>query len=416
METINTTLYEEGTGVELNPSTVSSQVKHHDSTVEKTLDETVKVTRQDLTPEQKAQSRANIDALSDHNGAITKEKLSAEVQAILADVPNKQNITDATLATQAKTIVGAINELTNKEGLLFLGILGPNDPAPSNEPTKGYYLSFQASTKETPYFNGVHLHRYSMLIWTQGETGRWKFKRVKYEDRRPAPVVVVGRKIPIIAYKDGHYKLRLGSDGTRLSYRFFGPTNLRIEKDYPFIGANRPMGYDEPCAELNNEVYNFPLEDNGRVFQNKDQVVDYLNSLVLEDKGYPLSTKNYSRIDGDIVWTPQNWKRQAVFVRRYHGMNGFDPQSQYGSRKIPIRVKMVSKHYMVTPTRPLDNAIKMARSSTPDVPGYGMLYAAKRLSVKAKGRLQHVHACGYSYNSKPFGYTNGRFIRVNVNI
>lgn len=371
---------------------------------------------QTYTDEQKAQARANIDALSNYDGEITKEKLSLEVQAILADVPNKQNITDATLATQAKTIVGAINELTNKEGLLFLGVLGPGDPAPSNEPTKGYYLSFQASTKETPYFNGVHLHRYSMLIWTQDKTGRWKFKRVKYEDRRPAPVVVVGRKIPIIAYKDGHYKLRLGSDGTRLSYRFFGPTNLRIEKNYPYIGANRPMGYDEPCANLSNDVFNFPLEDNGRVFQNKDQVIDYLVSLIKEDKYYPLSTKNYSRIGGDIVWTPQNWKRQAVFVRRYHGMGGFDPQSEYGSRKIPIRVKIVSKHYMVTPLRPLDAAIEMARSSTPDVPGYGMLYAAKRLSVKAKGRLKHVHACGYSYNSKPFGYTNGRFIRVNVNM
>lgn len=368
------------------------------------------------TEEQKAQARANIDALSDHNGEITKEKLSAEVQAILEDVPNKQNISDATLATQAKTIVGAINELTNKKGLLFLGVLGPNDPAPSNEPTKGYYLSFQASTKDTPYFNGVHLHRYSMLIWTQDKTGRWKFKRVKYEDRRPAPAVVVGRKIPIIAYKDGHYKLRLGSDGTRLSYRFFGSTNLRIENGYPYSGANRPMGYNEPCANLSNIVHNFPLEDNGRVFQNKDQVVEYLNSLSTNDPGYPLSTKNYSRISGDIVWTPQHWKRQAVFVRRYHGMGGFNPQSEYGSRKIPIRVKMVSKHYMVTPLRPLVAAIEMARSSTPDLPGYGMLYAAKRLSVKAKGKLQHVHACGYSYNSKPFGYTNGRFIRVNVNI
>lgn len=415
METINTTLYEEGTGVELNPSTVSSQVKHHDSTVEKTLDETVQVTRQDLTPEQKAQARANIDALSNYDGAITKEKLSTDVQAILNDVANKQNISDATLATQAKTIVGAINELTNKEGLLFLGVLCPGDPAPSNEPTKGYYLSFLASHEKTPYFNGVHLHRYSMLIWTQDDTGRWKFKRVKYEDRRPAPVVVVGRKIPIIAYKDGHYMLRLGSDGTRLCYRFFGPTNLRIEKGYPFIGANRPMGRDEPCANLENGSRNFPLEDNGRVFQNITQVADYLNSLDDSDKYYPLSTKNYSRIGGNIVWTPQNWKRQAVFVRRYHGMGGFDPQSEYGSRKIPIRVKMVSKHYMATSRKTISKAIKMARLSTPDAPGYGMLYAAKRLSVKAKGRLQHVHACGYSYNSKPFGYTYGRFIHVNVN-
>lgn len=68
---------------------------------------------QTYTDEQKAQARVNIDALSDYDGAITKEKLSAEVQAILNDVANKQNISDATLATIAKTIVGAINELFN---------------------------------------------------------------------------------------------------------------------------------------------------------------------------------------------------------------------------------------------------------------------------------------------------------------
>lgn len=63
------------------------------------------------TDEEKARARANIDALSNHNGEITKEKLSLEVQAILNDVANKQNISDATLATIAKTIVGAINEV-----------------------------------------------------------------------------------------------------------------------------------------------------------------------------------------------------------------------------------------------------------------------------------------------------------------
>ena len=63
------------------------------------------------TDEEKAQARANIDALSNYDGEITKEKLSVEVQAILNDVANKQNITDESLATIAKTIVGAINEV-----------------------------------------------------------------------------------------------------------------------------------------------------------------------------------------------------------------------------------------------------------------------------------------------------------------
>lgn len=66
---------------------------------------------QTYTNEQKAQARANIDALANYDGEITKEKLSAEVQAILNDVANKQNITDESLATIAKTIVGAINEV-----------------------------------------------------------------------------------------------------------------------------------------------------------------------------------------------------------------------------------------------------------------------------------------------------------------
>lgn len=68
---------------------------------------------QTYTDEEKAQARANIDALSNYDGEITKEKLSIEVQAILNDVANKQNITDESLATIAKTIVGAINELFN---------------------------------------------------------------------------------------------------------------------------------------------------------------------------------------------------------------------------------------------------------------------------------------------------------------
>lgn len=68
---------------------------------------------QTYTDEQKAQARANIDALSNHNGEITKEKLSAEVQAILNDVANKQNKQDNTLATTSKEVVGAINELFN---------------------------------------------------------------------------------------------------------------------------------------------------------------------------------------------------------------------------------------------------------------------------------------------------------------
>lgn len=343
---------------------------------------------------------------------ITNELIS-EIKSKIND-NRKQAVTGGILQG---VLVDMVNDLTTT-GLTFLGVLGPGDPAPSNEPTGGYYLSFQASTQETPYFNGVHLHRYCLLIWTQNEQGRWKFKRIKYEDHRPAPVLVVGRKIPIIAYKDGHYKLRLGSDGTRLSYKFLGPSNLRIEEGYPYIGPNRPMGESMPCILTKPTIYNFPLRHNGYEFQNKGQVQDYLNSLNNDYPNYPLSTKNYSYINGQIKWTPQRWKRQAVFIRRYYGMGRFDPQSDYGNNKIPIRVSMVSKHYIINSKRPLETAIALARQSKPDTFEYGRLYAAKRLSIKIdkKGNAKHVHACGYSYNSIPFGQPYGRYTRVNIDL
>jgi hypothetical protein len=341
---------------------------------------------------------------------ITNELIS-EIKSKIND-NQKQAITGGVLQG---VLVDMVNGLTTK-GLTFLGLLGPGDPAPSNEPTGGYYLSFQASTNGTPYFNGVYLHRYCLLIWTQDERDRWKFKKIKYEDHRPAPAVVVGRKVPIIAYIDGHYKLRLGNDGMRLSYMFFGPTNLRIEQGYPYIGRNRPMGKSMPCVDV-HQICNFPLEDNGRIFKNIQQVKIYLEHLKHVDYSYPLSTKNYSRIGGEVRWTPQHWKRKAVFIRRYYGMGSFDPQSKYKNNRIPIRVSMVSKHYIVTPKRPLETAIELARNSTPDNFEYGMLYAAKRLSVKIDndGTAKHVHASGYSYNSIPFGQPYGRYIRVNVN-
>lgn len=59
---------------------------------------------QTYTDEQKARARANIDALSNHNGEITKEKLSAEVQAILDDVVDKQNKQDYLTDTEVTNI------------------------------------------------------------------------------------------------------------------------------------------------------------------------------------------------------------------------------------------------------------------------------------------------------------------------
>lgn len=99
MEIINTTLYEEGTGVELNPSTVSSQVKHHDSTVEKALDETVNFTPQDLTPEQQTQARENINALEDEAGVIDEEHIATG--AVTSDKLADTAVTEDKLASQS---------------------------------------------------------------------------------------------------------------------------------------------------------------------------------------------------------------------------------------------------------------------------------------------------------------------------
>ena len=274
---------------------------------------------QTYTDEEKAQARANIDALSNHNGEVTKEKLSAEVQAILGDVANKQNITDATLATQAKTIVGAINELTNKEGLLFLGVLGPGDPAPSNEPTKGYYLSFQASTKETPYFNGVHLHRYSMLIWTQDKTGHWKFKRVKYEDHRGPKRVVVGRALPIHFNQDTQmFTVHLSGDGTRDTYAVCGKQVLRGEPEST-LGKYLSDVYGTGRKSKGNNQYifiQFRKEDDGITLE-QYRLSDFIADRMI---GGPIflcaCSEAYEINKNRISWRPKIQSKSTQMTRR----------------------------------------------------------------------------------------------------
>lgn len=76
MEALDTTLYEEGTQVPLNPHTTSSQVSYKDTTVKKALEETVNFTPQDLTPEQQTQARENINALEDEVGGIDTEHIA----------------------------------------------------------------------------------------------------------------------------------------------------------------------------------------------------------------------------------------------------------------------------------------------------------------------------------------------------
>lgn len=363
---------------------------------------------QTYTDEQKAQARANIDALSNYDGEITKEKLSAEVQAILADVPNKQNITDATLATQAKTIVGAINELTNKKGLLFLGVLGPNDPAPSNTPTKGYYLSFQASTKDTPYFNGVHLHRYSMLIWTQDEQGRWKFKKVKYEDHRGPKKVVIGNKIPIrLLNRKGNIidggRLTLGSDGTRNLY-WLGEI-LRYRNQRNNSECINSIG------SFTFGLFEFQPEDNGIIFRSTEQVLTFLKSrryiynTVNDYKRFELSKPSYKWVEGSPKWCPDilACKNKVKLRRIYHGPSqnySYSNPEAYsgGGEKYYIKSKY-AKPYKRCNSDPLDLAVPIEHKTKGRYNYIIKAYKRRKLGIFPNAAINvQVHAAGLSFN------------------
>lgn len=96
MEALDTTLYEEGTQVPLNPHTTSSQVSHKDTTVEKALEETVNFTHQELTPEQQTQARENINALEDEAGVIDEEHIATG--AVTTPKIAEEAVTDIKLA------------------------------------------------------------------------------------------------------------------------------------------------------------------------------------------------------------------------------------------------------------------------------------------------------------------------------
>lgn len=99
MEALDTTLYEEGTQVPLNPHTTSSQVSHKDTTVKKALEETVNFTPQNLTPEQQTQARENINALEDEAGVIDEEHIATG--AVTTDKIADGAITGDKLASQS---------------------------------------------------------------------------------------------------------------------------------------------------------------------------------------------------------------------------------------------------------------------------------------------------------------------------
>lgn len=244
---------------------------------------------------------------------ITNELIS-EIKSKIND-NEKQAITGGILQG---VLVDMVNGLTTT-GLTFLGVLSPGDPALSNEPTKGYYLSFQASTRDTPYFNGVHLHRYSMLIWTQNEQGRWKFKRVKYEDHRGPKRVVVGRALPI-HYNQATFKftVHLSGDGTRDTYAVCGRQVLRGEdggKLAKFIsdvyGTGRKS--DKPTQYA---FIQFRKEDDG-VTLTQYELSDFINKRVIYPEFYLRAcSEAYEIYFERISWRPKIQNSKVAKMHR----------------------------------------------------------------------------------------------------
>lgn len=243
---------------------------------------------------------------------ITNELIS-EIKSKIND-NQKQAITGGILQG---VLVDMVNGLTTT-GLTFLGVLSPGDPAPSNEPTKGYYLSFQASTKETPYFNGVHLHRYCLLIWTQDEQGRWKFKRIKYEDHRGPKRIVVGRALPIHFNEDTNtFTVHLSGDGTRDTYAVCGKQVLRGECDGQ-LGKHLSSVYGEGRKSKRGTQYvfiQFRKEDDGVTLEHhglsnfiKDRISPHPDALRACSEAYEINKNR-------ISWRPKIQTRITRMTR-----------------------------------------------------------------------------------------------------
>lgn len=265
---------------------------------------------------------------------ITNELIS-EIKSKIND-NQKQAITGGVFQG---VLVDMVNGLTTK-GLTFLGILGPNDPAPSNEPTGGYYLSFQASKKETPYFNGVHLHRYSMLIWTQDDTGRWKFKRVKYEDHRGPKRVVVGRALPIHFNQDTqNFTVHLSGDGTRDTYAVCGRQVLRGEPKGT-LGKYIYEVYGTGRKNKNKFQYffiQFRKEDAGITLE-QYSLSDFLSDRIIDAPGLRACSEAYEINKNRISWRPKIQTHLTQMTRRVKD-NTYrtKPNGEYAQKKWVVK-------------------------------------------------------------------------------
>lgn len=162
MEALDTTLYEEGTQVPLNPHTTSSQVSHKDTTVKKALEETVNFTPQNLTPGQQTQARENINALEDEAGvidgehiatgavttdkiadkAVVKGKLSEDLQEVLDNAGTKAIRINFGDVEAAKKAIADYNADPNKTVVLvnYAGIRIPAIVSDTYNPVIVAYL------------------------------------------------------------------------------------------------------------------------------------------------------------------------------------------------------------------------------------------------------------------------------------
>lgn len=265
---------------------------------------------------------------------ITNELIS-EIKSKIND-NQKEAITGGVLQG---VLVDMVNGLTTK-GLTFLGILGPNDPAPSNEPTGGYYLSFQASPSATPYFNGVYLHRYSLLIWTQDETGRWKFKRVKYEDHRGPNRIVVGRALPIHFNQDTqNFTVHLSGDGTRDTYAVCGKQVLRGEDEgrlAKYLGVH--YGAGRKSNQNGQYVFiHFSKEDDGITLE-QDSLPDFLSNRVTTSSDLHACSEAYEINKDRISWRPKIQNHLTPMTRRVKD-NTYRPKpdGEYAGKELVVK-------------------------------------------------------------------------------
>lgn len=278
-------------------------------------------------------------------------------------------------------LIDMVNGLQT-DGLGFLGIINPGDPAPSNEKVNGYYLSFAVNNLRYPeaskyriedniplrYFNGAILNRYCMFIWTQDESGKWKFKRIKYEYHTKEDALVVGRGLPIWYNKeDGTYTIHLSPDGTMLNYAVCGFSPLRKVEGGNSFGRS-PAALNFPGTRSTPIYIAFRPEDDGKTFTSSNVLREFIHTrktkscfrIKTASPNYTILYDGYND-EARILWTPQKFLHPVYFKRVARNQSYFDANSKWASRRDIdrnwwIKWRMCAP-WFEAPTGHLDNGI-----------------------------------------------------------